>query len=36
MAKNIEGITEKLEQGLKNLLDSENWKEYLKTLSRFH
>ena len=36
MAKNIEGITEKLETGLKNLLDSENWKEYLKTLSRFH
>lgn len=36
MAKNIEGITEKLEQGLKNLLDSESWKEYLKTLSRFH
>lgn len=34
--KNIEGITEKLEQGLKNLLNSENWKEYLKTLSRFH
>ena len=34
--KNIEGITEKLETGLKNLLDSENWKEYLKTLSRFH
>lgn len=36
MAKNIEGITEKLETGLKNLLDSENWKQYLKTLSRFH
>ena len=34
--KNIEGITEKLETGLKNLLDSDNWKEYLKTLYRFH
>lgn len=34
--KNIEGITEKLEQGLKNLLDSGAWTEYLKTLSRFH
>lgn len=36
MKKNIEGITEKLEQGLNNLLNSEGWLEYLKTLSRFH
>ena len=26
--KKIEGITEKLEQGLKNLLDSGAWTEY--------
>lgn len=36
MKKNIEGITEKLEQGMKDLLNSENWKAYLKTMSRFH
>ena len=32
----IEGITEKLEEGIKNLLNSDSWTEYLKTLSRFH
>lgn len=34
--KKIEGITEKLEEGIKNLLNSDLWTEYLKTLSRFH
>lgn len=36
MKKNIEGITEKLEQGMKDLLNGENWRAYLKTMSRFH
>lgn len=34
--KKIEDITEKLETGLKNLLNSEAWTNYLKTLSKFH
>lgn len=32
----IRDITEKLEQGVKNLFDSEKFKEYLNTMSKFH
>lgn len=29
-------ITEKLEQGIRNLFDSEKYKTYLRTMSKFH
>jgi antirestriction protein ArdC len=32
----LKGITEKLENGIKALFESEKYKEYLKTLSKFH
>ncbi len=32
----IKEITEKLEQGIKGLFDSEDYKKYLKAMSRFH
>ena len=32
----VKEITDKLEAGIKELMDSENFKEYLKCLSRFH
>ncbi|MCD8151267.1 MAG: DUF3849 domain-containing protein [Clostridiales bacterium] len=32
----LKAITEKLEQGLKDLFDSETYKEYLNTMSKFH
>ncbi len=32
----LKAITEKLEQGLKDLFDSETYKEYLSTMSKFH
>lgn len=32
----IREITEKLEQGVKDLFDSEKYKEYLNTMSKFH
>ncbi|MBU5476549.1 hypothetical protein KQI72_07475 [Eubacterium sp. MSJ-21] len=32
----LEEITAKLEEGIKNLFDSEKYKNYLKVMSRFH
>ena len=32
----VKEITEKLEQGLKELFDSERYKTYLNTMSKFH
>jgi antirestriction protein ArdC len=32
----IKDITDKLEQGIKDLFDGEKFKEYLKTMSKFH
>ena len=32
----VKEITEKLEQGLKELFDSEKFKTYLNTMSKFH
>lgn len=32
----IDAITQKLEEGLESLLNSDNWTAYLDTLSRFH
>lgn len=32
----VKEITEKLEQGIKDLFDSEKFKEYLTTMSKFH
>ena len=32
----VKAITEKLEQGIQDLFESENFKNYLKTLSKFH
>ena len=32
----LEEITAKLEEGIKNLFDSEKYKIYLKVMSRFH
>jgi antirestriction protein ArdC len=32
----IKEITDKLEQGIKDVFDSENYKNYLKVLSKFH
>ena len=33
---NVRDITEKLEQGIKDLFESDKYAEYLKTMSRFH
>lgn len=33
---NVKKITEQLEQGLKDLFDSDKFKNYLKTMSKFH
>jgi len=32
----VKAITEKLEKGIQNLFESDNFKNYLKTLSKFH
>ena len=32
----VKEITSKLEQGVKNLFNSDTYTEYLKTMSRFH
>lgn len=32
----VKAITEKLEKGIQNLFESDNLKNYLKTLSKFH
>ena len=32
----VKEITEKLEQGIKELFDSDRYKEYLTTMSKFH
>lgn len=32
----VKAITEKLEKGIQNLFESDNFKHYLKTLSKFH
>ena len=32
----IKEITEKLEAGIRDLFDSENYKNWLRTMSRFH
>lgn len=32
----LKEITEKLEQGVKDMLTSENYAEYLKTMSQFY
>ena len=34
-AQQVREITDKLEQGLKELFESERFKEYLKTMSKF-
>ena len=34
--KELKAITEKLEKGIQNLFESDNFKNYLKTLSKFH
>lgn len=34
--KQLEEITEKLEQGVKDVFTSENYRKYLQTMSRFH
>ncbi len=33
---NIEEITTKLEEGIRELFDSDKYKHYLKIMSRFH
>ena len=35
-AQQVREITDKLEQGLKELFESERFKEYLKTMSKFY
>lgn len=35
-SEQIKGITEKLQQGIENLFDSDTYKNYLKTMSKFH
>ena len=32
----VQEITEKLEQGIKELFESEKYKTYLNTMSKFH
>ena len=32
----VQEITEKLEQGIKELFESEKYKNYLNTMSKFH
>ena len=32
----VKEITEKLEAGIRDLFDSENYKNWLRTMSRFH
>jgi len=32
----LKEITAKLEQGIKGIFDSDHYKDYLKTLSKFH
>ena len=34
--KEIREITEKLEQGVQELFESEKYREFLKTMSKFH
>ena len=34
--KNIEEITKKLEQGVKDLFEGENYKNFLQTMSKFY
>lgn len=34
--KQLQEITKKLEQGVKDMLTSENYTEYLKVMSQFH
>ena len=35
-AERIKEITEKLEAGIRDLFNSENYKNWLRTMSRFH
>ena len=35
-AQQVRGITDKLEQGIKELFESERFKEYLRTMSKFY
>ena len=35
-AQQVREITDKLEQGIKELFESERFKEYLKTMSKFY
>ena len=35
-AQQVREITDKLEQGIKELFDSERYKEYLRTMSKFY
>ena len=34
--KHVKELTDKLETGIKNLFESDRYKEYLKTMSKFH
>ena len=35
-AQQVRDITDKLEQGIKELFESERFKEYLRTMSKFY
>ena len=35
-AQQVREITDKLEQGIKELFDSERYKDYLRTMSKFY
>ena len=35
-AQQVREITDKLEQGIKELFESERFKEYLRTMSKFY
>lgn len=36
LTKQVSDITDKLEQGIKNLFESDKYKDYLNTMSKFH